>query len=292
MEKRILLSVLISIFLFNLVTSAQVVQVEQPVQKETHWYSFLTSPLFWVIIVAVILVGLFILLIMWLVSKLVKYIKQRNDVFWKMRGQRMELAKAHSRYPSRHWWKVDKNTPIRIAKKDEQGRLFTKVIGFHRGDFVTNEGNICISMNLIGNKKYFFFPVRDLLVIPNKKEITIVQRNDKGEKIKSEKFELPLAKDMIQWNENEIILFIEGVSRVGIFMIPVVKSTDGKIIDLAMPIYTSMKEVILGDYLYLQSADFVHLSRKAVDMNVELRAKQKLIDSNQNVEIAQQQENI
>lgn len=285
------LTLILLIMLINLSVAVTIVEVpkeEAPAPEEKHWYSFVSSPYFWFAIVGFIIFCLIMLGVFFIVRWIVKFIKQRNDIYWKMRTDRMQLAKIHARYSARHWFKVHKNTPIRLAKKDENGRLYiSKPIGFHRGDYVTHEGNLCISMNLDGNKKFFFFPTRDLLIIPNKEKVKIVQRNDRGEKVREEEYTLPHAKDIIQWNENEILLFIEGVSRVGIFLIPVMKDKDGKILDLALPIYSSLKEVIIGDFLYEQTRDYVNLTRKAVEMNVDLRAKTKLMDSNQNVEVSQ-----
>jgi hypothetical protein len=283
---------LIALILMKFVSSVTVVEVPKTeVAKEEEKkgiFSFLKNPIFWYAVVGFLLFCIVMLIVFFVVRWIVKFIKQRNDIYWKMRTDRMQLAKIHARYSARHWFKVHKNTPIRIAKKDENGRLYiSKPIGFHRGDYVTHEGNLCISMNLDGNKKFFFFPTRDLLIIPNKEKVKITQRNDRGEKIREEEYTLPHSKDIIQWNENEILLFIEGVSRVGIFLIPVIKDKDGKILDLALPTYSSLKEVIIGDFLYEQTKDFVNLTRKAVEMNVDLRAKTKLMDSNQNVEVSQ-----
>jgi hypothetical protein len=293
MNKKIIYILFSSLFILILLSkialSVQVVEVAQatPQENKGHFWDFLKSYYFWLAIVGLIVFALVMLGIFLLVRWIVKFIKQRSDIFWKMKTERMQMAKIHARYPCNHWWKVHKNTPIRLAKKDQNGKIYiSKPIGYHRGDYSTHEGNLCISMNLEGNKKYFFFPVRDLLIIPNKEKVKITQRNDKGEKLKDIEFTLPTAKDMIQWNENEILLFAEGVSRVGIFVIPVLKSEDGGIIDLALPIFATLKEVVLGDYLYQQSGDFVSLTRKAIDMNPTIRGIQKVNDSNANVEIS------
>jgi len=279
------------LFMLNLSSAVEVVQVpkEEP-QKQgifSSMFGFLKEPIFWYIVIAFIIFVIIGIGLFFLVRWLVKFIKQRNDVFFRMKQDRMILAKVHRRYPSTHWWKNEKNTPVRLAKKDEDGRLIiSRPIGYHRGDYITHEGNMIIWLNLIGKKQYMIFPASDLLVIPNKAEIKIVQRNEKGERVREDIYKLPVAKDIVQFNEGEILLFAEGVSNVGIFLIPVLKSKDGKIIDLALPIYSSLQEVVIGDFLYEQSASFVGLAKKAVDMNVDLRARTKLQDSNQNVDVS------
>lgn len=282
--------IILSVIFFSIFASAvQVVEVNQPTTpaEKPSMFAFLKSPLFWWIIIGLAVLTIFLVLLFFLVRWLVKFIKQRNDIFWKLKSNRMALAKVHRRYPSTHWWKTEKNTPIKLVNKNEEGKLIiSNTIAYHRGDCLTHEGNLILWVNLVGKKQYYFFPASDILVIPNKAEIKIVQRNDRGERIRDETFKLPTAKDIIQFNENEILLFAEGISNVGIFMIPVLKAKDGKIIDLALPTYASLQEVIIGDFLYEQSSSFVGLTKKAVDMNVELRGKTKLNDANQNVELS------
>ena len=291
--RKSLIIIILSVFLFlSLVSSVTVVTVPpaeqpQPTTPVTHWYDFVKSPIFWTIVALMFVLVVFLVIVFFVVRWLVKYIKQRSDIFWRMRGDRMLMAKIHARYPCKHWLKVTKNPPIRLMKKDEHGNVFlTDPIGNYRGDFIGHEGSVCISMNLIGKKKWFFFPTRDLLIIPNKEKMKIVQRDNNGVKIREDEFNLPLAKDIVQFNQSEIILKAEGVSQAGIFLIPVLRDSEGKHMDLSLPSYTMMKDVILGDYLYEQSQDYVVGMRKAIDMSPHIRGFVKTADATNNVEVA------
>jgi hypothetical protein len=88
----------------------------------------------------------------------------------------------------------------------------------------------------------------------------------------------------VQFNDNEILLYAEGISHTGQFFVPVLKTKDGKIIDLTTPIYQSLKDVVLNDYLYVQTTEFVAVAKKGIDMNPNLRYIQKTGDANQSVE--------
>jgi len=109
---------------------------------------------------------------------------------------------------------------------------------------------------------------------------------------KTEKIEinnLPKATDVIKFNEDEILIYAESLSNVGMFYVPVLKAKDGKIIDLSLPVYQSLREVVMGEYLYSQTDEFTKIAKKSIDMNPSLRFQSKLSDSNQSVEIPQQQ---
>lgn len=280
--------------LLSSVSAVQVVQTQtvEPAKKgffDFSFLSFLKSPLFWGVVAGLIVLALIVVGIIFLINWLVKFIKQNNDIFYKLKKDREVLAKTHSRYPSNHWWKIEKNTPIRMVTKDFQNKLVvSKPLAFHRGDYQSHEGNIILSVNFVGKKKWFIYPEKDLIIIPNKEKIKIVQRGEKGEIKETTEVTLPTAKDIIQFNENEILLFAEGFSQVGLFHIPVLKDKEGKIIDLSLPIYNSLKEVVLGNYMYSLNSEFIHLSKEAMNINPQIRGINKTADSNQNLDIQPQ----
>lgn len=290
LKKSVSLALFIVLLLMPFVYSQQVIQVqqEQSAQKTNIFsstFGFLKSPIFWWIAIVFVLFIVLIIGFFFFIRWLVKFLKTRNDIFWKLRVERVKLAKIQRRYPSKAWFKVQKNTPIRLVH-NEDGHLFiSQPIAYHRGDYTTHEGNVVISMNLRNNKKWFFFPVTDLLIVPNRDKVEILRKNDKGkiEKVLIEN--LPQAKDIIKFNEDEILIYAESVSNVGMFFVPVLKAQDGKIIDLSLPIYQSLREVILGDYLYQQSDEFVRLAKKSMDINPNLRYAMKTGDTSQSVEV-------
>jgi hypothetical protein len=205
-----------------------------------------------------------------------------------LRKDRIKLSKIHSRYDSKHWFKIQKNTPIRLVSKETGKLIVSQPIAYHRGDYTTHEGNVIVSMNLKGNNKWFIFPLTSLLVIPNKEYVNIVKRNNKTQKDEIITIDnLPQAKDIVQFNLGEILIFAESLSSVGEFYVPVLKAKDGKIIDLALPVYQSLKEVVLGDYLYQQTKDFVDVAKKSIALNPNLTYEIKSKDSNTNVEVPQ-----
>ena len=281
---------LILILLIMPIISAQQIVEVNPTPEDsgnifTRPFSIFKSQIFWGgVVIFVIILSLFIGLF-FLVRWVVKFLKSRSDAFWRLRSERLKLAKIHRRYPSTSWYKVHKNTPIRLVRKEEGKLIITKPIGFHRGDYITHEGNVVISLNLDGNKKWLLFPITDILIIPNQESIELAQRNEKGKREMVTIANLPKPSDIIRFNENEILIFAESLSSVGMFLIPVVKEENGGILDLSMPVFESLKKVVLGEYLYEQTDEFTKIAKKSMDINPNLRYAMKTQDTSQSVEL-------
>lgn len=285
---------LIGIFLLNIISAQTIVQKNQPQQKEEEKKGFfaslwsgLTSPLFIGILIFAILFILFIFLIAYIFVKIIRYLKLRTDLFYRLKTERIKLSKNQSRYINcTHWWKIEKNVPIRTMKKNDEGELvISKPIAYYRGDFLSHEGNIIIAVNFPNRKKWWVFPMVDLLIIPNKRKVDVIQRIKEGKTEKTTIDNIPIAKELVRFLDNEIIIFAESITMSGEFFFPVVKDKEGKAIDLAMPIYQSLKDVVIEDYLYLQTAEFVEIARKSMDLNPNIRGYQKMADTNSSVEI-------
>lgn len=289
MKRGLLSFFVITILLINFISSATVVETNpaQPEEKK-GFFDFLKSPIFWWALVGVVLFGLFMLCIFLLVKWIIKYFKSQNDIFYTIRKERMYLSKVHSRYPSKHWFKIEKNTPIRLIKTEGGKVNVSQPIAYHRGDYTTHEGNLIISMNMLYDKVAMFFPRRSLLVVPNKEKIQVTRKDKNGKTEIIEVDGVPRADQIVQFNQDEILIHAESISQAGLFHVPVLRSQDGKIIDLSLPVYQSLREVAMGEYLYQQSSDFVNLSKKAVDMNPRVISEVKLSDSNQSTNVSQQ----
>lgn len=286
----LLIILILFIFLIPVISSATVVVNQPPPVKEPSffdkYFGFLLSPIFWGFVLFFIIFLLFLIGIFFIARWIIKFLKSKSDVFYLLRKDRIKLAKIHRAYPSKHWFKVHKNTPIRLVTKNNNKLNVSSPIAYHRGDYTTHEGNIIICMNLRDNKKWFIYPITDLLIVPNKESVNIIRKDNKTGKDEIIKIDnLPQAKDIIQFNEDEILIYAESLSNIGMFYVPVLKAKDGKIIDLSLPVFQSLKEVVLGDYLYHQTSDFVVIAKKSSDLNPNLRYEIKSKDSNTNVEV-------
>jgi hypothetical protein len=281
----IVFSLSIQLFLLPQIMGAgQVVQVAQETPKEeggffSNTFGFLKSPIFWYIVLGFFLIIGLLIGIFFLVKWLVKYFKSRSDIFWMLKSERINLAKIQKRYPSKSWFKITKNTPIRLVRNEGGKMIISHPIAYHRGDYTSHEGNYVICMNLINNNKWFIMPITDLLVIPDREKIDITRKNDKGKVETITINNLPRARDIVQFNENEILIYAESLSNMGMFYVPVLKAKDGKIIDLSLPVYQSMRDVVMGEYLFSQTDEFTKVTKKSMDLNPNLRYAIKTQDS-------------
>jgi len=290
MKKGLVIIVLLTLLFIPAVISQTIVEVPQEQPQQTNYFegafSFLKSKVILTIIIILVVVIAFLVGAFFLVRWLVTFLKKRNDIFYKVRKERIKLASTQRRYPAKHWYKVHKNTPIRLVRKEGERLIISSPIGYYKGDYITHEGNFILSMNIIGYKFWWFFPTTEILIIPNREKVITKNPDSK----KSETAILPLAKNVVQFNENEVLLFAESISNTGMFFVPVMKSKDGRVIDLTLPTYDSLKNVVLGDYLYEQTTSFSQLAKKSMDINPYIRSAMKVADTSQSVEIPSQQE--
>lgn len=271
---------------------AQTIQVpnQQPAKKTGFFentFGFLKSPYFWYILIGFILIVAILIGVFFLIRYIVKFIKSRNNIFYKLKTERQKLARIQQSYSSKAWYHIDKNTPIRLVNQTNGKVRISSPVCYHRGDYKTHEGNLIISMNLLGNKKWWFFPITDLIVIPNKNKIDISRKMQSGKMETITIDNLPTASEIVQFNPNEILIYAESLSNTGEFFIPVLRAKDGKIIDLSIPTYNSIKEVLLTNYLSEQTDDYVKIAKKTMDLNPHIRAEQRIRDSSGSVEIPQ-----
>lgn len=288
MRKKIsVIFLLFFIILLPVVNSATTVTVNQP-QKEQksfleNFLEMFKTKTFWFVLGGFIIIVAFLIIVFLLIRWLIQFIKLRKDIFHVLKVKRIKLAKVHRSYPSSKFFKFKKNTPIRLVKIVNNKPLITEPIAYHKGDYVTHEGNVIIAFNMIGHKKFFFIPSTEILVIPNYDKLTYHDNSqDKPEKIEIKN--IPIAKDIIQFNRDEILLYADSISNTGQFHVPVLKSPDGKVIDLSFPIYQKIKNVVIGDFLYEQTEEFSKIAKKSLDINPHLRYATKLGDSSQSVD--------
>lgn len=287
--KKELYVILIILILITNVLAVTVVETnpQQQPKQEGHWYSIFLSLWFWGILLFILILFGLGFGIFFAVRWFLRLLKKRTDIYYRLREEKTYLAKLQSRYGSTHRFRVSKNIPIRLVKINNGKPYFSEPIATHRGDYVSNEGNHYIALNLVGDKKFFFYPITSLLVIPNKDTVSILKKDKDGKTAIEVLKNIPKADNIIQFNTNEILLFAENLTQVGYFMFPVLRSQEGKIIDLSVPVYQMLKEVAMNEILYQQTSDFGILSKQASNLNPFLRTAQKLQDNNNTVDVPQ-----
>jgi len=238
-------------------------------------------------VVVILIFAVIILAILGFVGyKIWQMVKKRDDLMFRVRRERLRLARAQRSYKSKGWlpWNFKKNTPIRLFKYEfRNGKPYpavTQPIGWHHGDFHTHEGNLIISAYLPGNRFLLFFPRAELIIINNK-----AKRKIKIGK-KEYEYDLPVARDMVQFNHNpdEILLHADGLSDAGEFYVPCIRDENGEVIDLAAFAIQNMSDVGISHLFNEHINAWAVANKKAVDTNPYVRISQKTSDSNMSVE--------
>lgn len=291
--------IVLSVFSSHFALGKEIIQIEKPAEQPTQQkgvlatlWGFFTSPLVWGTIILLLLLGFGGVIIVWLVRTVARHIKLQNDSIYRIRSERVKLALAQKRLPVRHnflkFWSYPTEFPIRLARKGTDGKLrLSSPVAYYRGDFQSHEGNLYIVFNMSGNHHLWgLIPQMEVIVVPNRKEIKVNTFDSNGKPEEVIIKNIPMADDIVQFNENEVILYADGISNAGYFYYPVLKSKDGKIIDLSIPIYESIKEVAINNIMYIQADSFAQVSKKIIDLNPYARYINKVNDSNQNVEVS------
>lgn len=297
LEAVLIASILFAfLYLMPFASAVEVIQVQEPNQPQVvnpfeNIGAFFSSSFFWWLVGILIIVIVLGVIGYFVVKWAIKYIKLQNDMFYQIRKERIKLASAQKRLPS-SWtwykcWQYRHNPPIRLVRIDKEGKPhISPPVAYYRGDFQGHEGNLYISFNMKGNHYLWgFIPKTELLIIPNKKEMTIRIHKGRGE-TEDRKFEnLPTVNEIVQFNPNEILLYADGISNTNYFYFPVLKTNDGKIIDLSMPIYAGMQELAVTEMMYSQTDMYAKSSKKIVELNPTVRYVSKTGDNNQSVEV-------
>jgi hypothetical protein len=294
MRKEVKFIFLLSLILaLPFVSAVEVIQVQEPQKPQaiSGFAQIFSSTLFWGFVV--VMVGLLItgIIAYFLIKWLIQFIKAQSDAFYQIMRTRVKLSFAQRRVAIKtawwKFWKFDTGIPIRLVSLNEKNKpIISTAIGWYKGDFQSHEGNLYIAFNMKGNHYLWgFIPKIALLVIPNRKEMKIKESDRKGGFNTITLKNIPTADEILQFNGNEVFLYAQGISNIGYFYYPVLKTKDSKIVDLSVPIYASIQEVAINELLYTQTDLYQKAQKKAIDINPFIRAYMKTGDTNQNVEV-------
>lgn len=271
-----------SAIVFSATQTISVVEGSTPEPEKTTWQ----------ILKPFVIGGVLILLllggIVWLIIWLVKKIREGKDVWYKIMKDKIHLCRMHKDSSRvRGFFRFSKSNPIKLYNVAGT-RINTRTIGYYRGHYTSRDGNIIIMFAF--RRKWWVFPKNDLLIINSKDTIKIPKKVVKqvGNRMESitEYEEVKIPKNIVSFNEGEIIINAHSIDmdyRTE-FFIPVLKDTEGNVINMSLPTYESMKQVAIEGYLYDQTDDFVKVAKKSIDLNPTIRGLNKVSDSSSSID--------
>jgi hypothetical protein len=236
-------------------------------------------------------IGLIVMLllagILYLIYRFVKKLKEKENVLIKLFDERIKLCKIHKDSSrGKHFFKPSKNQPI-IAQYYDGGQMVRMVIGYYMGDFFAKEGNRVVRFARKNCHKWLVLPDIKLLLLNRTPKLQIIERYDKTTK-EPVTIEVKLPCNVDNWLKNEIILLgCKGVDKIdteGLFYVPIpADDKEGQLNPQAFA-YEQLKQVLVGEQMITNLDNFVVASKKALDLNTELRAVTKMRDSSGSVD--------
>lgn len=288
--KRVLLFVFIFLILNTVILAAtQTIKViEKPTEQtasKSIW-DYFRGWWVWAILIVIILA-----LLTWLILWILKKLKEASDIWYKIKQDKKKMCKLHrDKHRVRAFFRTTKNCPIKIIYTNDNF-IHTKVLGYYKGHYFSRDGNLTILFNF--RKLWLVLPKNDLLFINLKKDMIITRKEVKeinGKKITeviNEKFDLP--QNIVSFNHDEIIVNAAGIDidyRTEVF-VPVMKDKNGNLINMAVPLYESLKTIAIEGYLYDSLDDFVRVTKKSIELNPLIRGYNKVSDSSSSIETQQ-----
>lgn len=272
------------------VLSAQTISIvekgQSPEPQQTLFQTVMSY--WWVLIIIIAILGL----LLWGLIILIKKIKEGQDVWFQIKKDKKKMCLIHKdRGRVRAFFKFEKNCPIRVCYTNSN-QLHAKTVGYYRGHYLSHEGNLCILFNC--RRKWLFLPLADILFINVKETHTLSKREavteGKNTKVVHIDYDVKFPHNFYQFTPDEVILYARGIDvdyRTGYFY-PVLKDKYGNVINMALPVYESVKQIAIEGYLYDQTDDFVKVAKKSIDLNPMIRGVNKVSDSSSSIDTGEQ----
>lgn len=215
-------------------------------------------------------------------------IKMQDNQVQKIIEMKISLARSQVKSGFRtKFFSWKKNTRLFLFYKNNSGKIIKEVFGVYMGDFTDNENITWIAFaNRPVHFLLWFVPKTELIMCPQNDTIKIDKITD-FEKNEYTSIEIKIQKIAVHYLDSEIYIetsYIDKVNPEFDLYIPVIKDTKGKIIDPTHALFQVTEHLVLKKVQYDILNSYVSNIRKGMDMNIIMRGKKKLQDSEGSVE--------
>ncbi len=278
---------LLFLIIINSVLSATLVTKETTDEKTisvgTILWNTIKYPLL-ILIILLVCAFIFIKFVLWIM----KLVEKKDNTVQDVIKMKIGLARIQERlrYPTR-LLKWRKNTKIYLFYKNNDGEFTKEPMGVYFGDFIDNEGLhwIAVASTPI-HFLLWFIPKFETIMCFTKDQMEITKLEDITEnKYKTEKVDvIPIN---IQFMDNEILIeanYLDKISPEFDVYFPIIKNTKGKVIDISTVSHQAIENLVLKKVQYDITNGYASNIRKAMDMNIVMKGKQKLQDTDGSVD--------
>ena len=290
MDKK--LAFIFSVLLIPIVNAVEVVQnadIPQQLPKEP------SSAWIWYVLLGTLLLVLFLGLLVYIIYRIVKWLKTRESEFHQIFESKRALARVHaSKLYYRSLLSKSKNAPINCMYKDKENKIKIVHVGFYYGHFYSNEGTLFIAFaNSPIHFLLWFIPKIELIMVnknPKRrikvKEDLVTDKSGK-EKIITKYLEVELPTNIEHFQDDQIILYCYGIDNLrteeSLFAPVLFNEKTGEILPTSLYMYAQLEGILLQDVLFTQSEGYSKNTKKAIEFNTSIKASQKLSDTNSEV---------
>lgn len=277
----IIISIIIFFYTIKASFAAQLVaKAETPVEQQSVG-SILWNTIKWPLLIVIILVVVAFIVVR-IVVMILSWIKHQNNTMHEMIGMKMKLSRSQMRsgYPD-HFFKWRRNAKIYLFYKDKDHNIKKESFGAYMGDFLDTDNVRWIAFS---NK-----PVHFLLPFIPKYEVIMCPQSDiikvtKLEDIRSNKYtqsNMKIVPIRTHFLQGEVLIETDSVDRVSPdfdLYLPVITDDKGSAIDSSVAIYELSEHLILKKAQYDVLNGYAQNLRKALEMNVIMKGKEKMMD--------------
>jgi hypothetical protein len=257
--------ILVLLLIYPVFAQNKVIEPITPEKKGVFSGLIATILKYWIWFAVIVVAIIFIVFIVILIKKM----KKREDPFKKDFVKVKKLCKF-TRDP----------TIKQVYMVSDNSLTF---LGRYIGECFTNDGfrNIL----LFKFKKWYLFWIPlfldffdivkdDFIVRCNMNKVYKYRWKD-PESGKEEIKEVILSHDIVYKDGDKLIIRGFGMERVRYFFYPVLRDTQGNIVDKKLEIFARERDSALIDVLYNQTEDFANVSRQIIQLNPAVRFHQK-----------------
>lgn len=269
-------------FLIIFTKAAEVVtQAAAPAPQQNGFiviWNIIKFPLL-ILIIIMILVYIAVRVIL----EILKWLKLKDNEAQKTVLMKISLARSQhkNKYPSKViGWR--KNTRIYLFFKDMKGELTKELFGVYMGDFTDNENITWV--NFANKPLHFllwFIPKVETIMCPQNSVMKITKIKDVVKQEFEEK-EISINPIRVHFMNDEVLIettHIDKVSDEFDMYIPVIKNNRGDVVDPTQAIFQTVENLVLKKVQYDILNSYAMNVKKGMEMNAIMKTKQKLGDT-------------
>lgn len=267
--------------------AAEKVAQEAPPAQQVSILKLVWDIVKWPLLIIIIL-AIVTFIVVKIILAILKWLKLKDNEVQKMMLMKINLARSQHKFKyASHMLKWKKNSPIYLFYKNMKNDIVKEFFGVYMGDFTDNENILWI--NFANKPLHFllwFVPRVETIMCPQNTSMKLVEVADVSKQTYTSK-DIKIVPVKVHFLNDEVLIetnHIDKISDEFDMYIPILKDDTGNAIDVTHAVYQVTENLILKKVQYDILNSYSSNIRKGMEMNVIMKSKQKLGDSEGQVE--------